>query len=49
MRKIKCIIVDDEPLALDLIERYVNQTPFLELKGRCHSPLEAMVIMEGND
>jgi DNA-binding LytR/AlgR family response regulator len=46
MKKIKCLIVDDEPLALDLIERYVNQTPFLELRGRCHSPLEAMVLME---
>ncbi|MDB5273922.1 MAG: two component transcriptional regulator, LytTR family [Chitinophagaceae bacterium] len=46
MKKIKCLIVDDEPLALDLIERYVRQTPFLELKGRCHSPIEAMTIME---
>ncbi|MDB5256159.1 MAG: two component transcriptional regulator, LytTR family [Chitinophagaceae bacterium] len=46
MKKIKCLIVDDEPLALDLIERYVTQTPFLELKGRCHSPLEAMVLIE---
>ncbi|MBC7487711.1 MAG: response regulator transcription factor [Cytophagaceae bacterium] len=46
MRKINCLIVDDEPLALDLIERYVNQTPFLELKGRCHGPLEAMDIMD---
>lgn len=40
------MIVDDEPLALDLIERYVRQTPFLELKGRGHSPLEAMAVME---
>jgi DNA-binding LytR/AlgR family response regulator len=46
MKKIKCLIVDDEPLALDLIERYVRQTPFFELKGRCQSPLEAMTIME---
>ncbi|HSZ71763.1 MAG TPA: LytTR family DNA-binding domain-containing protein [Cytophagaceae bacterium] len=45
MKKISCLIVDDEPLALDLIERYVMQTPFMELKGRCHSPLEAMSIM----
>lgn len=46
MKKIECIIVDDEPLALDLIERYVKQTPFLDLKGRCHSPLEAMKLLD---
>ncbi len=45
MKKIKCLVIDDEPLALDLIERYVNQTPFLELIGRCYSCIEAMQIM----
>ena len=28
---LKCAIVDDEPLALNLLESYVNKTPFLEL------------------
>ncbi len=42
MNKIKCLVVDDEPLALDLIESYVNRTPFLELAGRCASAFEAM-------
>lgn len=37
--------MDDEPLALDLIERYVRRTPFLELAGRCPDALEAMRIM----
>ncbi|MBA3680986.1 MAG: response regulator transcription factor [Bacteroidetes bacterium] len=45
MRKINCIIIDDEPLALDLVEGYVNKTPFLELKGKCLSALEALQIM----
>ena len=27
---LKCAIVDDEPLALGLLESYVNKTPFLE-------------------
>ena len=31
---LKCAIVDDEPLALDLLESYVNKTPFLELAGK---------------
>lgn len=46
MSKIPCLVVDDEPLALDLIESYVAQTPFLELKGRCSSPFQAMEIMQ---
>lgn len=45
MRKISCIIIDDEPLALDLVEGYVSKTPFLELKGKCLSALEALQIM----
>jgi two-component system response regulator LytT len=45
MRKISCLIVDDEPLALDLVEGYVNKTPFLELKGKCLNAFEAMKIM----
>ena len=28
---LKCAIVDDEPLALNLLESYVNQTPFLDV------------------
>ena len=31
---LKCAIVDDEPLALGLLESYVNKTPFLELVGK---------------
>lgn len=42
---INCIIVDDEPLSLDLLEGYVNKTPFLKLVKRCGSAIEAMEIM----
>jgi DNA-binding LytR/AlgR family response regulator len=42
MRSIRCAIVDDEPLALDLIEGYVRKTPFLELVARCSSPYQAL-------
>lgn len=45
MNKISCIIVDDEPLALDLIESYVLETPFLELAGRCSTAFEAIKLM----
>ncbi len=31
--KLKCVIIDDEPLAIDLLKSYVEKTPFLELAG----------------
>lgn len=33
MNTISCIVVDDEPLAVRLMESYVAKTPFLSLKG----------------
>lgn len=46
MNRLRCIIVDDEPLALDLLESYVSKTPFLELVGRCNNAFEAMHFVE---
>ncbi|MDW7693837.1 LytTR family DNA-binding domain-containing protein [Flammeovirgaceae bacterium SG7u.111] len=43
---IDCIIVDDEPLALDILENYVGKTPFLNLKGRCNGVSSAMKLLE---
>lgn len=42
---IRCLIVDDEPLALNLLESYVRRTPFLDLIGRCGSAFEAMEVL----
>lgn len=39
---IKTLVVDDEPLALDLVAGYVEQVPFLTLAGRCSSAAEAL-------
>jgi DNA-binding LytR/AlgR family response regulator len=45
MTPIRCLIVDDEPLALDLLEGYVGKTPFLQLAGRCTSAIQAMELL----
>ena len=46
---IKCIIVDDEPLAVAQLEKYVERVPFLENVGACSSAAEAMdVLSTGN-
>lgn len=40
--KIKCIAIDDEPLALALVCGFINQTQFLELIGRFDNAIEAL-------
>lgn len=39
---LKCALVDDEPLALDLLEAYVQKTPCLQLDGKYSSAVTAM-------
>ena len=41
-----CIIVDDEPLARDLLEDFVSRVPFLKLKALCKSGYEAMEVLQ---
>lgn len=45
---LKCAIVDDEPLALDLLESYINKTPFLTLNGKYSSAVQAMKQLPEN-
>lgn len=42
---IKCIIVDDEPLAREVLEAYVADLPSLDLIASCKSAIEAMEIV----
>lgn len=42
MSLLRSIVVDDEPLARELVEGYVNQTPFLESAGSYSDALSAM-------
>ncbi|MCX6250933.1 MAG: LytTR family DNA-binding domain-containing protein [Bacteroidetes bacterium] len=43
---IRCIAIDDEPLALKQIAGYIKKTPFLELEGLCESALQAKEMLE---
>ena len=46
---IKCVIVDDEPLALSVLERYINQTPSLELVEKFTNPVKAFNYLNDNE
>lgn len=45
MEKLKCLVVDDERLAIELLENYIQKIPFLALVASCTSALEAMPIL----
>lgn len=45
---LKCAIVDDEPLALELLKSYVKKAPVLELNGAYFSAIEAMKMLPDN-
>ena len=46
---LKVLIVDDEPLALDVLETYIGQMPELHLVRRCSNALEANEALKSND
>ena len=45
MKRLKCVIIDDEPLAIDLLKSYAAQTPFLDLAGTFSDALSAIEII----
>ncbi len=49
MSTIKCIVVDDEPLAARLMESYVRKTPFLSLEGTFTGGAAAFEFLRGHD
>jgi DNA-binding LytR/AlgR family response regulator len=46
--EIKCLIVDDEILAQDVIEKYILATPTLKLAGKCDNAIEAITFLHNN-
>ncbi len=43
---LRCIAIDDEDLALELLEDNIRKVPFLELVAACNNPLEALKVMQ---
>ena len=46
MLKYSCIIVEDEPLAVEILTDYISQIPFLELKYVCGDAIYAMEVLQ---
>ena len=46
--KLSCAIIDDEPLAVELIESYVKKTPFLDLQGSYYGGVSAIESLKAH-
>src|SRR5262252_4184226 len=45
---LKCLVIDDEPLAIKLLEDHISKVPFLQLAGVYTNPLEAILSINNN-
>ena len=43
---LRCLAIDDEPLALELLEDNISQVPYLKLEGTCSNALEALKFLQ---
>jgi two-component system, LytTR family, response regulator LytT len=46
---IKCVAIDDEPLALELLSKFIGQTAFLKLEGKFSNAIEALGFINQNE
>ena len=47
--KLKCIIIDDEPIARKVLQEFIEEIDYLELTGQAGNPLKAMSLLNNND
>ena len=45
-KKINCLVVDDEPPALLLMEKYIDAVPVLQFAGKCSNAVDAMSLLQ---
>lgn len=48
-RPLRCLVIDDEPIAIEGIINYINRMDFLEVAGSCSSAIEAAEILKKTD
>lgn len=45
----KCLVVDDEPMARDVLRRYIGKLPALQLAGECSNAIDALMFLQNNN
>ena len=46
--KMRCLIIDDEPYAVNLLAEYIIQVPYLSLQHKCYNAIEALDYLKNN-
>lgn len=49
MNQYQCVIVDDERLARELLEKYIQKIPYLEITAICTNAIDAMQVLQKNN
>jgi DNA-binding LytR/AlgR family response regulator len=49
MNKVRCLLVDDEPPALEILRTYIQAMPMLEIAGECHHAMAAFDFIQKQD
>lgn len=47
--KLKCIIIDDEPVARKIVQEFTEEIDYLELAGQAENPVKALPLLQHND
>jgi two-component system LytT family response regulator len=47
--KLRCLIIDDKPLAIDLLVDYTKKVPFLELIATTNNPVEGLSMLQSSN
>lgn len=47
--RIRCLAIDDEPMALDKLKNYIERIPFLDLVATCESASEALDVLKESE
>jgi DNA-binding LytR/AlgR family response regulator len=48
MKRLTCIIVDDEPVARKILQEFVDQLPFMDLQGKFENAMQAETFLKTN-
>ena len=46
MRNFNCLIIEDEPIAAEILEDYISQVPFLYLAAKCDNAINALEVLQ---
>lgn len=48
MKKLSCIIIDDEPVARKILQEFVEQVPFMDMQGKFENAMQAETFLKAN-